>query len=175
MEAYLLVLALCAVYTAAFNIGKPGYTRLLRQHVGTLTARDFPKPSQLENTDNFRDASALSARFKELGAVPGNKKKKVAIIGGGLSGLAAARYLVDAGHEPIVYEARNVLGGKVSAWKDKDGDWIETGLHIFFGEYGYPPHPHTPHLTLPSRNTSLFSHVCNIFTHVTTLHLPCCW
>jgi len=28
-----------------------------------------------------------------------------------------------------------VLGGKVSAWQDEDGDWIETGLHIFFGAY----------------------------------------
>jgi 15-cis-phytoene desaturase len=43
--------------------------------------------------------------------------------------------LVDAGHEPTVYEARDVLGGKVSAWQDEDGDWIETGLHIFFGAY----------------------------------------
>merc|ERR1712232_1298017 len=42
---------------------------------------------------------------------------------------------VDAGHEPTVYEARDVLGGKVSAWQDEDGDWIETGLHIFFGAY----------------------------------------
>jgi len=32
-------------------------------------------------------------------------------------------------------EARGVLGGKVSAWQDADGDWIETGLHIFFGAY----------------------------------------
>ena len=64
-----------------------------------------------------------------------SQKKKVAIIGGGLSGLACAKYLSDAGHEPIVYEARNVLGGKVSAWQDEDGDWIETGLHIFFGAY----------------------------------------
>ena len=32
-------------------------------------------------------------------------------------------------------EARDVLGGKVSAWQDEDGDWIETGLHIFFGAY----------------------------------------
>jgi 15-cis-phytoene desaturase len=63
------------------------------------------------------------------------QRKKVAIIGGGLSGLACAKYLVDAGHEPVVLEARNVLGGKVSAWQDQDGDWIETGLHIFFGAY----------------------------------------
>lgn len=59
----------------------------------------------------------------------------MAIIGGGLSGLACAKYLSDAGHTPIIYEARNVLGGKVSAWQDKDGDWVETGLHIFFGAY----------------------------------------
>lgn len=32
-------------------------------------------------------------------------------------------------------QARDVLGGKVAAWQDKDGDWIETGLHIFFGAY----------------------------------------
>lgn len=95
--------------------------------------RDYPKPSRLENTQNFQDAAALSAKFSTLkGKGP---SKTVAIIGGGLSGLAAARYLVDAGHKPVVLEARDVLGGKVSAWKDKDGDWIETGLHIFFGAY----------------------------------------
>jgi 15-cis-phytoene desaturase len=32
-------------------------------------------------------------------------------------------------------ERRDVLGGKVAAWKDSDGDWYETGLHIFFGAY----------------------------------------
>lgn len=25
--------------------------------------------------------------------------------------------------------------GQVAAWKDEDGDWYETGLHIFFGAY----------------------------------------
>lgn len=49
--------------------------------------------------------------------------------------MACGKYLADAGHVPVVLEARKVLGGKVSAWKDKDGDWIETGLHIFFGAY----------------------------------------
>ena len=60
---------------------------------------------------------------------------RVAIAGGGLAGLACAKYLVDAGHEPIVLESRDVLGGLVAAWKDQDGDWVETGLHNFFGAY----------------------------------------
>ncbi len=60
---------------------------------------------------------------------------RVAIAGAGLAGLSCAKYLADAGHTPVVYEARNVLGGKVAAWKDQDGDWYETGLHVFFGAY----------------------------------------
>ncbi|NEO18345.1 MULTISPECIES: 15-cis-phytoene desaturase [unclassified Moorena] len=60
---------------------------------------------------------------------------RVAIAGAGLAGLSCAKYLTDAGHTPIVLERRNVLGGKVAAWKDQDGDWYETGLHIFFGAY----------------------------------------
>ena len=60
---------------------------------------------------------------------------RVAIAGAGLAGLSCAKYLADKGHTPIVYESRNVLGGKVAAWKDDDGDWYETGLHIFFGAY----------------------------------------
>mmetsp|Transcript_25349 Transcript_25349/g.55375 ORF Transcript_25349/g.55375 Transcript_25349/m.55375 type:complete len:625 (+) Transcript_25349:74-1948(+) len=92
-----------------------------------------PTPARIKQTQNWHDAAALSKKLSE--AVRPSESKKVAIIGGGLSGLACAKYLVDAGHRPIVYEARDVLGGKVSAWQDEDGDWIETGLHIFFGAY----------------------------------------
>ncbi|MBD2258081.1 15-cis-phytoene desaturase [Pseudanabaena sp. FACHB-2040] len=60
---------------------------------------------------------------------------RVAIAGAGLAGLACAKYLVDAGHTPVVLESRDVLGGLVAAWKDQDGDWYETGLHVFFGAY----------------------------------------
>jgi 15-cis-phytoene desaturase len=60
---------------------------------------------------------------------------RVAIAGAGLAGLSCAKYLTDAGHTPIIYERRDVLGGKVAAWQDADGDWYETGLHIFFGAY----------------------------------------
>jgi 15-cis-phytoene desaturase len=60
---------------------------------------------------------------------------RVAIAGAGLAGLSCAKYLCDAGHTPVVFEARDVLGGKVAAWQDEEGDWYETGLHIFFGAY----------------------------------------
>jgi 15-cis-phytoene desaturase len=60
---------------------------------------------------------------------------RVAIAGAGLAGLACAKYLSDAGHTPIVFESRDVLGGLVAAWQDEDGDWYETGLHAFFGAY----------------------------------------
>ena len=60
---------------------------------------------------------------------------RVAIAGAGIAGLCCAKYLTDMGHTPIVLERRDVLGGKVAAWKDEEGDWYETGLHIFFGAY----------------------------------------
>ncbi|HMA35200.1 MAG TPA: FAD-dependent oxidoreductase [Chloroflexia bacterium] len=60
---------------------------------------------------------------------------EVLIVGGGLAGLATAVALVDAGRRPCVLEKRAVLGGKVSSWRDADGDAVESGLHIFFGSY----------------------------------------
>ncbi len=60
---------------------------------------------------------------------------QVAIAGGGLAGLACAKYLSDRGITPHVIERNDVLGGLVAAWQDADGDWIETGLHAFFGAY----------------------------------------
>lgn len=60
---------------------------------------------------------------------------RVAIIGAGLAGLAAAVELVDAGHEVEIFEARSFVGGKVGSWIDADGNHIEMGLHVFFNNY----------------------------------------
>ena len=81
--------------------------------VAPCTMKDYPTPNVFD-TDNYREADKLSQKFSQL-ARQGDKKK-VAIIGGGLSGLACGKYLADAGHTPVVLEARDVLGGKVSAW-----------------------------------------------------------
>lgn len=64
-----------------------------------------------------------------------NTPSRVVVIGGGLAGMTAAKRLLDAGYEVKLYEGRRLLGGKVSAWQDQDGDWIESGLHVFFGAY----------------------------------------
>jgi zeta-carotene desaturase len=60
---------------------------------------------------------------------------RVAIVGAGLAGMAAAVDLVDAGHEVVLYEARPFVGGKVGSWVDAEGNHIEMGLHVFFGCY----------------------------------------
>ena len=100
---------------------------------GPCVMSDYPTPARIKQTQNFQEAAELSRKLASADAAGG--RKRVAIIGGGLSGLSCAKYLSDAGHEATVLEAREVLGGKVSAWQDADGDWIETGLHIFFGAY----------------------------------------
>jgi 15-cis-phytoene desaturase len=63
------------------------------------------------------------------------EKKSVLILGGGLAGLAAAKRLTDRGLQVKVLEKREIYGGKVSSWKDEEGDWIESGTHCFFGAY----------------------------------------
>ena len=60
---------------------------------------------------------------------------RVAIVGAGLAGLAAAVDLVDAGHTVDLYEARPFIGGKVGSWEDPDGNHVEMGLHVFFFNY----------------------------------------
>lgn len=37
--------------------------------------------------------------------------------------------------EVDIYEQRPFVGGKVASYKDKDGNHIEMGLHVFFGCY----------------------------------------
>ncbi|KAG7995292.1 hypothetical protein I3843_01G102300 [Carya illinoinensis] len=93
---------------------------------------DFPRP-ELDNTVNFLEAAYLSSSFRT--SPRPTKPLTVVIAGAGLAGLSTAKYLADAGHKPVLLEASDVLGGKVAAWKDDDGDWYETGLHIFFGAY----------------------------------------
>lgn len=79
-----------------------------------VQAADFPKPP-FENEAPFQEMAAISAACKN--APRPKHPLTVVIAGAGLAGLATAKYLVDAGHKPIVLESRDVLGGKVKSTK----------------------------------------------------------
>jgi hydroxysqualene dehydroxylase len=61
---------------------------------------------------------------------------KVAVVGGGLTGLSAALDLVDAGVDVALYEARPTLGGAVQTLPEREGDPDpppDNGQHIALG------------------------------------------
>jgi monoamine oxidase len=64
-------------------------------------------------------------------------KADVAIVGGGLAGLTAARNLVKAGHSVVVLEARDRVGGRTLNHALPDGQAIEAG-----GEFVGPTQDH---------------------------------
>src|SRR4051794_37577250 len=46
-------------------------------------------------------------------------RKRVAIIGAGMSGLTAALYLIKTGHNVTLYEANNKVGGRVKTLRNR--------------------------------------------------------
>src|SRR5919106_2013929 len=58
---------------------------------------------------------------------------KIAIIGAGFGGMAAAYDLKKAGHEVTIYESANHVGGLASGFKEPHWDWsVEKFYHHWF-------------------------------------------
>lgn len=74
---------------------------------------------------------------KKYKIVPTSRPKDVAIIGGGIGGMEAARVLKLRGHNPIIYEKTDRLGGIFNAaaapsFKEKDRNllaWYDKEMH----------------------------------------------
>lgn len=64
---------------------------------------------------------------------------RIAVIGGGWAGLAAAVEVTRAGHTAIVFEASRLLGGRARALKQAQNDGsvltLDNGQHILIGAY----------------------------------------
>jgi zeta-carotene desaturase len=106
------------------------------RHMVATTADDFTSEGakkQIGN-DSFLNED-LMARAQNGPGKKNKEKLKIGIVGAGLAGMVAAMDLADAGHDVEMFELRPFVGGKVSSWKDKDGNHIEMGLHVFFGCY----------------------------------------
>jgi uncharacterized protein with NAD-binding domain and iron-sulfur cluster len=65
-----------------------------------------------------------------------NRTFDVAVVGGGVAGLAAATALAEAGRRVLVLEARGQLGGRATAFTDREtGELVDNGQHVLFGCY----------------------------------------
>ena len=69
---------------------------------------------------------------------PRQKSCRIVIIGAGISGLAAAHLLRQQGHEPIVLEARDRIGGRIFTDRNSLGFPIDLGASWIHGISGNP-------------------------------------
>lgn len=72
----------------------------------------------------------------DAGALP--SRPRVAVVGGGIAGLAAATGLAERGVAVEVIEREPYLGGRVGGWTERDGGVdlaMNRGFHAFFRQY----------------------------------------
>jgi squalene-associated FAD-dependent desaturase len=65
-----------------------------------------------------------------------NARFDVIVIGAGFAGLSAATALAEGGARVLVADARPQLGGRATAFTDRDtGELVDNGQHVMFGCY----------------------------------------
>ena len=133
-----LCFALCSVGSAYVPVSFPNTfgRRLLKISASTVVDPSFTSEGAKRQVGN--DAFLNKDLMSRAQYGPGKKNEEslnIGIVGAGLAGMIAAMDLADAGHKVELFEVRPYVGGKVSSWKDKDGNHIEMGLHVFFGCY----------------------------------------
>ncbi|HSN10672.1 MAG TPA: FAD-dependent oxidoreductase, partial [Propionibacteriaceae bacterium] len=70
-----------------------------------------------------------------VGAARLEVPRHVAVIGGGIAGLAAATVLAEHGADVTLYESSDRLGGRVASWPLPGRRTMSRGFHAFFRQY----------------------------------------
>jgi len=77
--------------------------------------------AMLKNMPAVCTVNPAASREREMELRPAEKKKKVMVIGGGVAGMEAARVAKLRGHDVVLYEKDDELGGQVR--------WASKGKH----------------------------------------------
>ena len=108
-------------HTACFNLAK---------HNGSANDQDLSESAGMCHCA----VNPISMQSKKYYIRPAKKQKTVAIIGGGIGGMEAARILTLRGHKAVIYEKSDCLGGIFIAaaapeFKEKDKELINWFKH----------------------------------------------
>jgi hydroxysqualene dehydroxylase len=80
--------------------------------------------------------AAVDAEISHDVRTTGRQSDPIAIIGAGFAGLSAAAALAERGHRVLVVDARAQLGGRATAFRDREtGELVDNGQHVLFGCY----------------------------------------
>ncbi|MGX1548248.1 FAD-dependent oxidoreductase [Streptomyces adustus] len=93
-----------------------------------------------------RPTAARRGRDRQARILPGppgagrvDGQPRVAVVGGGIAGLAAATALAERGVTVVLYEQQSYLGGRAGGWPTQltDGSTVtmSRGFHAFFRQY----------------------------------------
>lgn len=88
------------------------------------------------HADRRRRTLPAPTGLPDAGALP--SRPRVAVVGGGIAGLAAATGLAERGVAVEVIEREPYLGGRVGGWTERDGGVdlaMNRGFHAFFRQY----------------------------------------
>nr|MBA2306433.1 FAD-dependent oxidoreductase [Acidobacteriota bacterium] len=108
---------------AADRAHKRGLTPIRANHNDNVTYKD-PADADLEDVAH-------------RGLAPSERPQPdVVIVGAGFAGLSAGALLADRGVRVLVLEARGRLGGRATAFRDREtGEIVDNGQHVMFGCY----------------------------------------
>ena len=138
-------------HTACFNLTK---------HNGSANDQDLSESAGMCHCA----VNPISMQSKKYYIRPAKKQKTVAVIGGGIGGMEAARILTLRGHKAVIYEKSDCLGGIFIAaaapeFKEKDKELISWFKHQI-DKLGIEVHLNTevPPEDIPEADETIVAH-----------------
>ena len=113
-------------------------TGVYRDLLEKIRSRNFEVLRGPVKLSRWEKLKALRRERNRLGKpiLPRRLPSKIAVIGGGFAGCAAAFRLTQAGHSVELFEAKPYLGGRAHSYREaKTETTLDNGQHILMGCY----------------------------------------